>query len=555
MPENAESPVPAAPVIEKTRWRISIIWIVPIVSALVALTLMVRHLSSEGPTIHVFFQTAEGLEAGKTEVKFKDVPIGTVSGITVSDDLTHVIVSIGLHRSAQAFARENTRFWVVRPRIGASGISGIGTLLSGAYIEADPGKSDQEQTEFTGLEVPPPITSESHGSQFTLYSRDLGSLDLGSPVYYRRLRVGEVVSYELDKNGQGVTIGIFVDTPNDRLVTPSSRFWNASGIDFSLGADGLKVNTESLASIAAGGVAFVTPSWAPNSLVPATAGTRFELLKDEKAALERPSGDPLYVWMQFDRSLRGLSINAPVEFVGVEIGRVVSVTVDYDASTERFPISVGAVVYPEKIGHLFQGEKTADPDEDARRFSELMSKMVAHGLRAQARSGSLITGQLYVAIDFVPHAKQVAFDGGKRPLQIPTAPGTLDDLQAQVSSIVTKIDSIPFESLGGRLDKGLGELDSALNRFNTKLLPESEQTLAEARKVFGAANDALSADSPLQSDVRQTLDEFNRSARSLRALTDYLSRHPESLLRGVPADPSPEVQKPAPPTDTSKPKP
>jgi paraquat-inducible protein B len=244
-----------------------------------------------------------------------------------------------------------------------------------------------------------------------------------------------------------------------------------------------------------------------------------------------------------------------VEFVGVEIGRVVSVTVDYDAVTAHFPISVGAVVYPERIGHLFQGEKTADPDELARRFGDLMSKMVAHGLRAQARSGSLITGQLYIAIDFVPHARRLAFDGTKRPLQIPTAPGTLDDLQAQLSSIATKIDNIPFESLGVRLDKGLGELDTALDRFNTKLLPESEQTLAEARKVFGAATDALSADSPLQSDVRQTLDELNRSARSLRALTDYLSRHPESLLRGVPPDPSPEVQKPAPPTDTSKPKP
>ncbi len=545
-PGPEEPPIEAArPVVKSTRWRLSFVWIVPIVSALVALSLFVRHIDSVGPTIEVSFQSADGLESGKTEVKYRDVPIGSVSNITVSDDLSHVVVSIGLQRWANKFARENTRFWVVRPRIGAGGISGIGTLLSGAYIEADPGKSDEgpmdkQQTAFTGLEVPPAITSESHGSQFNLHSGDLGSIDLGSPVYYRRLRVGKVVSYDLDKNGKGVSIGVFVDSPYDRLVTRSTRFWNASGINVSLGADGLKMSAQSLASVAAGGLAFITPSWATEDTLPAPAGTNYELLKDEDVALQKPSGEPVYVWMQFSRSLRGLSVNAPVEFIGVDIGRVVSVTVDYDPVAQRLPIVVGAVIYPERIGNVFQYQHD-DPDAEAHRLGVLMTKLVAHGLRAQARNGNLLTGQLYIAIDLLPNASKVSFDGSKLPLQIPTAPGALDDVQEKLSRIVAKIDKIPFDSLGSRLDSDLGDLDTTMHRLNDGILPESQRTLEEARTAISDASGALSADSPLRTDVKDTLEELRNSARSIRTLTDFLSRHPEALIRGQPQDAAPRT--------------
>ena len=284
------------------------------------------------------------------------------SDITLSEDQRHVVVSIELLRSAKSFARSDTRFWVVKPRVGLGGISGIGTLLSGAYIGVDPGKGGQAQTHFTGLEQPPAITSESHGSAFTLHSADLGSLDIGSPVYFRRLRVGQVVRYALDADGHGVTIGVFIDAPNDKFVTTSSRFWNASGIDVSLGADGLKLSTQSLASVAAGGLAFLNPGWAGGGAAPAPAGTRFELLKDEAAAMEPPRGEPLYVTMKFTRSLRDLSINAPVELGGVEIGKVVSVSLDYDPGIQRFPVLVGAVLYPERLGRIFKDPSGTDTD-------------------------------------------------------------------------------------------------------------------------------------------------------------------------------------------------
>ncbi len=561
MPPTAdEQPIEAArPVVKSTRWRLSFVWIVPIVSALVALSLFVRHVDSVGRSIKVSFQSAEGLESGKTEVRYRDVPIGTVSDITVSEDLSHVIVSIALQRWANKFSRANTRFWVVRPRIGVGGVSGIGTLLSGAYIEADPGKADRgpldrDQTGFTGLEVPPAITSESHGSQFNLHSTDLGSLDLGSPVYYRRLRVGKVVSYDLDKNGKGVSIGVFIDSPYDRLVTASTRFWNASGIDVSLGADGLKLRTQSLASVAAGGIAFITPSWAAGDTAPAQPGAQFELLKDEDVALQKPSGEPVYVWMQFSRSLRGLSVNAPVEFIGIEIGRVVSVTLDYDPVSQQLPIVVGAVIYPERIGNVFKYQPD-DPEEEARRLGALMEKLVAHGLRAQARNGNLLTGQLYIAIDLLPNARKVSFDGDKRPLQIPTAPGALDNLQEQLSNIVAKVDKIPFDTIGNRLNSDLGDLDKTLNQLNEGILPESENTLKAARSALSDASGALSGDSPLRTDVKDTLDELKRSARSIRALSEFLSRHPEALIRGQPKDAIPQAPQNGASSTAEQPKP
>ena len=543
----ASEPVQAAePVVKRPGWHVSVVWVVPIVCALIGLSLIVRHEISQGPTIKVLFGNSEGLEANKTQVKYLDVPIGNVTDITLSDDLTHVIVTIDLLRSASGFARSDTRFWVVKPRVGLGGISGIGTLLSGAYIGVDPGKGGHSQKLFTGLENPPAVTSESHGAAFTLHSADLGSLDIGSPVYYRRLRVGSVVRYALDDDGRGVTIGIFIDSPNDRFVTAASRFWNASGIDLSLGADGLKLSTQSLASVAAGGIAFFDPQWVRSEdRKPAPAGTRFELIKDETTAMQRPRGEPIYVVMQFAKSLRGLSINAPVELIGVEIGKVVSVAVDYDPMTHRFPIVVGALLYPETLGRIFNDTRIppgdgAGADDEERRMSVLLGELVARGLRAQTRTGNLLTGQLYIAIDFVPNEPRIAFDGAVRPLRIPTAPGTLDHAQEQISSIVAKLDALPFDSIGRRLDRGLGGLDTALSQLNTDILPQAGRALDDAHKTLGTAADTLSGDLTLRRNIDRTLEELQRSARSLRAFTGFLARHPESLIRGRPADPKPE---------------
>jgi paraquat-inducible protein B len=528
------------PVVEKRRFKESLIWLVPALAALVGLSLVIHNWLQTGPQIVISLQSAEGLDAGKTPVKYKNVVIGRVKKIRLSPDRTHVLVSVALEKSAEGFATKGTRYWVVRPRIGLGGVSGIDTLFSGAFIGADVGESSEWQENFKGLEAPPAVRHGELGRSFVLHSEDLGSLDVGSPVYYRRIQVGRVASYTLDQDGKGVSLHIFIDGPNDRFVSRSSRFWNASGVDLSLGANGLKLDTQSLAAVLAGGVAFQDPP-GPHDATPAPEDTTFKLFGDRATAMAPPDGEPHYLRMRFEQSVRGLAVDAPVEFLGINIGKVVSVRLDYDEKTQKFPVLVGAVVYPERLGAAYDKlEAMARASGQSPDLSRTMGRLIAHGLRAQARTGNLLTGQLYVALDFVPHAPKVAFDPDAKPLTIPTAPGSFDKLQEQLADIVDKLDKVPFDSIGKHLDQALAGLDSTLKQVNGQTLPAFNETLQGVRKTMGTANAALSGDSPLQRNLNATLEQVQRMSRSLRVLSDYLSGHPEALLRGRRPDNRPE---------------
>ncbi|HZX71993.1 MAG TPA: MlaD family protein [Rhodanobacter sp.] len=532
------------PVVERRRFRGSLIWLVPALAALVGLSLVIHNWLQAGPEITVSFQSAEGLDAGKTPVKYKNVVIGRVKKIHLSADRSHVLVGVALDKSAKGFATEGTRYWVVRPRIGLGGVSGIDTLFSGAFIGADVGESNQPEDEFTGLESPPSVNHGALGRSFVLHSSDLGSLDIGSPVYYRRIQVGRVASFALDKGGQGVSLQIFIDAPNDRFVTTSSRFWNASGVDLSLGANGLKLNTQSLAAVLAGGVAFQDPP-GPHDSTAAPEDTSFKLFGDRETAMAPPDGEPHYIRMRFDQSVRGLAVDAPVEFLGINIGKVVSVRLDYDEKTQKFPVVVGAVVYPQRLGSAYEKlEALAKARGENPDLSRTMGGLIAQGLRAQARTGNLLTGQLYVALDFLPHAAKAAFDPDAKPLTIPTAPGSFDKLQEQLADIVDKLDKVPFDSIGKHLDETLAGVNATLKQVNGQTLPAVKDTLHGVQKTLGSANEALSGDSPLQRNLGATLEQVQRMARSLRVLTDYLGGHPEALLRGRRADPPPAAQTP-----------
>jgi len=529
LPERGDLP---RPVVKRRRVSVSLIWLIPALAAVIGLSLVINSWLQAGPEVTISFQSAEGLDAGKTPVKYKNVVIGRVSKIRLSEDRSHVLVRVALEKSAAGFATRDTRFWVVRPRIGLGGVSGIDTLLSGAFIGADVGDSKEPRSTFEGLEIPPAVNHGAPGRSFILHSDDLGSLDIGSPVYYRRIQVGRVASYELDKDGKGVSLHIFVDGPNDRFVTTDSRFWNASGVDVSIGANGLKLNTQSLATVLAGGVAF-QDSPGPHDSTPAPEDAEYKLFSERALAMAPPDGEPRYLRMRFEQSVRGLAVDAPVEFLGINIGKVVSVRLDYDEKKARFPVVVGAVVYPQRLGSAYDKlEALAKARGEKADLAQLMGPLIAHGLRAQARTGNLLTGQLYVALDFVPHAPKVAFDADATPLTIPTAPGSFDKLQEQLAGIVDKLGKIPFDSIGKHLDQTLVSLDSTLKQVNAQTLPAFRDTLEGVKKTMGSANDALSGDSPLQQNLNTTLQQVQRMARSLRVLTDYLGGHPEALIRG-----------------------
>lgn len=519
-------PQPAA--VRKRRWTISLIWLVPLIAALIGVSLVVTAWLQAGPTIVISFDNAQGITAGKTEVKYKNVVIGKVRSIDLSDDRSKVLVTVALEKKAQSFATEGSRFWVVRPRIGLGGVSGLGTLFSGAYIGADTGGPDKEKTRFKGMSKPPPLTHNEAGRSFLLTSDNLGSLDIGSPVYYRRIQVGRVVAFHLNKDGQGVTLQVFVKAPSDHFVTSDTRFWNASGVDVSVGAGGLKVNTQSLASVISGGVAFSTPPRAGES-EPAPVDARFTLFDDKAAAMRPPDGPPLVLKMRFHQSVRGLEVGAPVDFLGIELGTVTSVSLDFDPKTKRFPADVTAVIYPDRIGKAntrFK-KKTGNTNPGA-----LLGILVKHGLRAQLRNGNLLTGKLYVALDFFPKAPDVEYNDDLNPLVVPTMPGSFDRMQQQLADIVGKVHKIPFDQIGTRLNDNLGHLDALLQQFNDELVPSATTTLKQAQKTLDTAGQALTGGSPLRQNLGQTLIQLQRAARSLRVLTSYLTRHPESLLRG-----------------------
>ncbi|QCP53652.1 MCE family protein [Trinickia violacea] len=529
-------PEPGLPAVIRRRRRVSPVWLVPMVAALIGLSLLLHAWLSAGPTISIAFQSATGLEAGKTQVKYKDVAIGTVTSIALSEDGSHVIAAVALNKSAQSVARADTRFWVVRPRIGLGGVSGIDTLLSGAYIGVDKGTSQRPGRVFTGLETPPTVINGMPGKSFAIHADDLGSLDIGSPVYFHRIQVGRVASYRLDAAGRGIDLEVFVDAPYDRFVTSGTRFWNASGVDVSLGADGLKLNTQSLATVIAGGVAFATPVGGGQQ--PAASQTRYELAKDEQAAMAPPDGPGQYIRLHFEQSLRGLTVGAPVEFSGLNIGRVVSLHLDYDAAKHRFPSVVDIVVYPSRLGKPPEQlpKYSGDAEQQAAQF---IAGLVQHGLRAQARSGNLLTGQLYISLEFVPNAPAATFDIAARPLTLPTVSGGFEHMQDQIASIVAKVEKMPLDSIGRHLDTALADLDETLRQVNGQVMPAATQTLRQTNQTLGAVQGAFAADAPLQQNLQQSLQEVQRTATSLRTLIDLLGRHPDALLRGTPSDAPP----------------
>lgn len=520
------------PVAAKRSWLPSLVWLVPLVAALIGIGLVVRSVIDRGPTITISFSSAEGLEPGKTKVKYKDVDIGAVKTIRLSKDHHRVLVEVELTKEADDFAVEDTKFWIVRPRIGASGVTGLGTLLSGSYIGVDAGRSHNAQSEFVGLEKPPAVTGDQRGRRYTLQGGSLGSLDIGSPVYYRRVQVGQVVGFSLDKDGTGVTVEVFINSPYDQYVGTNSRWWHASGVDLRLDSSGLKLNTQSLATVIVGGVAFQSP---PGQAVgqPAPDDAVFRLASDESTAMREPDGPPLAVVMNFNQSVRGLSPGATVDFRGIELGEVTRIGVEYDPKARNFTMPVTMNLYPDRLGQRFRdaiarGGPTAG--------MELLSTLVTHGLRGQLRTGNLLTNQLYVALDIFPNAPRASLDMSHAPLVLPTVPNTLEELQLQVADIAKKIDKIPFDEISQNLNGTLKNANSLFKQLDTELAPQARDTLAAARQTFGAAQATLQQDSPLQSDMHQALNQLTQTLQSLNALADYLERHPESLLRGKAKD-------------------
>ncbi|MBK5054008.1 MCE family protein [Burkholderia sp. R-69927] len=506
---------------------------VPMVALLIAGWLVVQSVMKSGPTITIRFSTGEGIEAGKTKIKFKNVDIGVIKSVELSGDHKTVIASAEMSRNAASMLVDDTRFWVVRPRISGGTVSGIGTLLSGSHVGMDIGSAQKTRSDFVGLESPPVLASGTPGREFVLKSDNLGSLDIGSPVFFRRLQVGQIVSFALDPEGAGMIIHVFINAPYDRYVTDDTRFWHASGVDVTLDTTGVKVNTESLVSVLIGGLAFENPSGATNRLE-ADAQHQYELFVGRAEAMKQHDAVVDKYVLNFKESVRGLTVGAPIDFRGIVIGEVSAINTHFDPATKEFSIPVEVSIFPERlISRDDSGSAVGAIPSERKEFADYLVKK---GLRAQLRTASLLTGQLYIAIDFFPSAPKATVDWSKTTPQLPTVPGNLQGLQESITSLVAKLNKIPFEGIGNDLRKTLNDADTLMNTINTDVAPEAKSTLATARETLTSANRALQSDSPLQQSTAETMRELSRTAASFRALAEYLQRHPEALLRGKTED-------------------
>jgi len=533
-------------IVVKKKGGFSIVWIIPIVAALVGGWLAYKTISEKGPTITITFEGGGGLEVDKTKIKYKSIEVGKVTSVDLLSDLSGVSVTAELSKKSAPHLTENTRFWVVRPRIGLGGISGLETLVSGDYIAIDP-RPGPPALSFTGLEKPPGVKREEEGAQFQLRADDLGSSTPGAPIFFHDIQVGRILETTLQEDGTGVVIDIFIEAPHHLRVRDTSRFWQLSGFEISMGAEGLSVKMASLASLLSGGIAFDTPATAGGSNEPSKPGRVFKVfksfssIKEEKYVLTRP------FLVNFDGSVRGLSVGAPVEFRGIKVGSVSDIAITIDPKTLEIKIPVLLEIQPERVAST----KMVQAQQDG---YGTMKQLVKRGLRAQLETGSLLTGQLFVQLDFHPDLpRKSLIMTGKYP-EIPAVPATMDQLRRTVTDVMAEIRRLPLDKIaeeiletveGGNrlvnspeaqeavhnLNAALGnveKLTKGLDQRVNRLTASMDKTLAKVREALEVAD----PNSPAAVNINNALEELSAAARSIRVLADYLEQHPEALVKG-----------------------
>jgi paraquat-inducible protein B len=539
--ETTELPAVAPEVRRAQRWNI--VWVVPLVALLLGGWLLYRNFAAQGPVARVRFDTAEEIYAGKTEVRCRSVKVGIVKDVELAEDLKSVLVFLELEHASEGLLRVGTRFWVVKPRLSAAEVSGLGTLIQGAYIELDPGPQDAERDHlFRGLETPPATNRNVPGRRVTLTAEEAGSLSVGAPIYFRGIEVGRIEGRNLDESGQQVSYDAFIREKYSNLVTANTRFWNTSGIDISAGADGFKLRTPSFQAMVSGGVSFGI-SEGDAAGTPATDGMSFTLFRDEDAARRSTFNPTLKFLLLFEQSVRGLSKKAPVEFRGITIGRVAEISFDLVASVDdpRIPVLIEldpSLVRPETALAMTK------PD------SVFFSEEIGKGMRAALKTGSLITGAMYVDLDYYAEAPHAKLGKSGEHTTFPTISSGFAQLEAKLSAILDKVQALPLETTMADIAAAAAEAKVTIAEARSTL-KEIEVTAAAARKTLddpefrGLPADlrksldglqksiaSVGPDGAVQGDLLRTLDELRATLRSLQAVSTTIDEKPNSLLFG-----------------------
>ena len=516
-------PPPAAKI---RRPRFSLVWIIPIVALVIALYLGYRTISEQGPLLTLMFDTGDGVTAGQTQVKYKDVILGTVENIDLSSDNTHVVISIRMNNVGARFLNADARYWIVRPTFSAAGISGLDTLISGAYIAVDPGKpGGKYQDSFVGLEGPPSVRSDEPGRTYVLHAENIGSLSSGSPVFYRNIVVGEVLGYNIGNGIGPVTINIFVRAPYDDFVRPLSHFWNTSGFSVNIKNGTVNFQVQSLQAIFAGGVAFDLPPEMAGA-APSPNNASFPLYSSQDAADSASYQRTIPLVAYFQTSVSGLAPGAPVEVLGIQVGAVTNVSLIVNPLAGIVKVRVAMELQPERLfsNRLLPNNVT---------LADGIQLMVNKGMRVRLETANYVTGQEIIALEMVPGATPAKISQEGDSFVLPVEPGALDNALVSLGIISTKLSKIPFDKIGNNLNNLLLTTNNKLAGANiNQTLAELSVTLKNANTLLNGVSQSYGNDSDFQRNLEQLMEQANSTLLSINLLASYLDRHPEALLLG-----------------------
>ena len=539
------------------RRRIPLIWIVPILTGLIAAWLAWDTFSHRGPTITIAFESAAGLTAGQSQLKYRNVVMGTVKTIAIAPDLSKVIVTVETVREAEQLLTDKAIFWVVKPQLFAGNVTGLDTLLSGSYIGMRPStEKGKSQRSFIGQRDPPVLAASAKGTTYKLKSKRLGSISLGSPIFFRDLDVGTVLGWDIGDLASDVTINAFVRAPYDQFVLEDSSFWNASGISMKLGASGIDVQFESLKALLLGGIAFDTAPRANSPVAPSLHS--FPLYTSQEVAKSAGFGRQLQLRSNFVGSVAGLAIGADVTLYGLKVGEVTDVSLVYEPKQQRIVAPVSYRIEAERI----TGISTAQ----GLRPGVLANELVKRGLRATLQAPSLITGQKIVALEIVPDAPPAELTEDDGVYIVPSSEiGGFDSITRSANELLSKINRIDFDRIGKNLSGAVVGLDNIVNGEQLKktlaalegtmveaqdfvrtldkdaapalkrlpaIAAQLQESVTKANHLIGSIEKGYGDQSKFHRDIDRLMPQITETARSIRALSDLLARHPEALIKG-----------------------
>lgn len=527
---------------------ISPVWIVPLLALAVALWMVWQDTRGTGPTITVAVGDAEGIEAGKTQVKVRNVDVGQVTEVRLSEDFSSAVIEVAMNEGTERMLNPDTRIWVVKPRIGRQGISGLGTLLSGAYIRLQPGESKEQQSHFKALEQPPVTSQETPGRRLNLTSEGQTSVTVGDSVQYQGFTVGQVEQSEFLVDERQTRYQIFVKAPYDELITENTRFWLQRGVSIQWNSQGLDLALGSIESLLGASVTFGVPEGQPRG-DKLTSEQEFELFESLEEAKQQGYIHGIDYVVLLDESVAGLEKGAPVQFKGVRVGTVREVPLRWfpengdEAPLKRIPILIR--FEPERLRGLVA-------DTDIESWEKRLPELFKQGLRANIRASNLLTNTLFVDVRFYPNADEESVDD--KFAGYPVMPAMASDfarLEEKLTALMEKFNQLPLEQGLNDFSAAMSSVDSTAKKLDSvseslaaiveqpqmKQLPQLlQQNLIQLKELTGSFNEG----SPTRQQLNQTLTEIEQLSRELKPVIELLQEQPNSLIFSPSIEPDPE---------------